>query len=67
MEAKKKTVQISFLASDYTEWAAEVRILTMSERTWRDDFDGYKIDRLVPLSGTSISWRTAVTTRRFGQ
>ena len=52
---QKKTVQISFLPSEFAELPAEVRVFTLYENNWRDEFRGHEILRLLTPSEEPIA------------
>jgi len=52
---QKKTVQISFLPSEFAELPAAVRVFTLYENNWRDEFRGHGIMRLLTPSDEPIA------------
>ena len=51
----KKRIQTSFLPSVYAGLPSEIRMFTMNEKSWRDEFKGHNIDRLLSLSGEAVA------------
>ena len=51
----KKRIQTSFLPLVYAGLPAEIRMFTMNEKSWRDEFKGHNIDRLLSPSGEAVA------------